>query len=249
MNRAARTDLDHLNDDATSSGPQQDRAVRIARSSVAPASSGSEASRTRIKETALRLFSERGIDGVSVRDIVSAAKMKNGASLHYYFGSKDTLVRELLIDCAVRSDTARVQRLETLERDGGPKRLVDIVRLLIESELSLEAASGPGGQMRFIMALQINHRDLVRATLDHTEFAAGYKRCVEHIRRFLSHMSPGTARDRVLLMYIYIMATLAARESALSTPGGEHGFWKSPGAVEMIIATTCGLLETPAGAA
>jgi len=238
-----------LKDPATATSPAADQPVRIARSSVPPASSGSEASRARIKETALRLFSERGIDGVSVRDIVSAAQMKNGASLHYYFGSKDALIQELIIDCAIRSDVARLERLEALEAQGGPKRLADIVRLLIESELSLEQAGGAGGQMRFIMALQINHRDLVLAALDNSQHAAAYMRCVDHIRRFLGHMSPETTRDRVVLMYIYIMATMAARESARSAPGGETGFWNTPGATETIIATTCGLLETPEGAA
>ncbi|MBU1375619.1 MAG: TetR/AcrR family transcriptional regulator [Alphaproteobacteria bacterium] len=221
----------------------------MARSSVAPASPSSETSRARIKETALRLFSERGIDGVSVRDIVSAAKMKNGASLHYYFGSKDALIQELIIDCAIRSDKARLRRLEILEAQGGPARLGDIVRLLIESEVSLEDAGSAGGQMRFIMALQINHRDLVLTALDNSQHAAGYMRCVDHIRGFLAHMPAETARDRVVLMYIYIMATMAARESAREAPGGESGFWKSPGAIETIIATTCGLLEAPDTAA
>lgn len=215
------------------------------RASVAPASSGSEASRARIKETALRLFSERGIDGVSVRDIVSAAQMKNGASLHYYFGSKDALIQELIVDCAMRSDVARLERLEALEAQGGPKQLSEIVRLLIESELSLEEAGAAGGQMRFIMALQINHRALVLATLDSSRHAAGYMRCVDHIRRFLGHMPPETVRDRVVLMYIYIMATLAARESARSAQGGESGFWNTAGAIETMIATTCGLLQAP----
>lgn len=238
-------DLDILNDQDAVAGPPSESPVRIARSSVAPSSPGSETSRARIKETALRLFSERGIDGVSVRDIVSAAKMKNGASLHYYFGSKDALIQELIIDCAIRSDKARLQRLESLESRGGPQRLADIVRLLIESELSLEEAGNAGGQMRFIMALQINHRDLVLAALDNSQHAAAYMRCVDHIRRFLAHMPAEAARDRVVLMYIYIMATMAARESARSAPGGESGFWRSPDAVETIIATTCGLLEAP----
>jgi len=58
-------------------------------------------------------------------------------------------------------------------------------------------------------------------------------------------MPADAARDRVVLMYIYIMATMAARESARSAPGGESGFWRSPDAIETIIATTCGLLEAP----
>lgn len=225
--------------------PPLGSAVRIPRSTVAPASPASEASRSRLKETALRLFSERGIDGVSVRDIVSAARMKNGASLHYYFGSKDALIQELIIDCAVRSDAARLHRLEKLEAAGGPRTLSDVVRLLIESEISLSDAGEAGGQMRFIMALQIKDRSLVVSALDNDEHAAAYMRCVEHIRRFLGHMSSEAVRNRLILMYIYIVATMAARESALSSTGADAGFWNSPEAVETIIATTCALLEAP----
>lgn len=221
----------------------EESSVRIARSSVAPSSPNAEASRARIKETALRLFSERGIDGVSVRDIVSAAQMKNGASLHYYFGTKDALIRELIIDCAVRSDKARLKRLEALEANGGPRCVADIARLLIESEVSLEEEGGTGGQMRFIMALQINHRSLVVDALDNSEHASGYMRCVEHLRRFLDHMPPEAVRNRLILMYLYIMTTLAARESALSAPAGEAGLWDSPAAIETVIATTTGLVE------
>ena len=47
--------------------------------------------RDKIKAAAQRLFSTHGLDGVSVRDIVKAAGARNGASLHYYFGSKEGL--------------------------------------------------------------------------------------------------------------------------------------------------------------
>lgn len=222
----------------------EEPSVRVPRSAIGPASPSAEASRARIKETALRLFSQRGIDGVSVRDIVSAAEMKNGASLHYYFGTKEALIHELIIDCAVRSDMARLRRLEALEAAGGPRELADVVRVLIESELSLEENGRPG-QMRFIMALQINHRKLVLSSLNSSEHAAGYMRCVEHIRRFLGHMPPEAVRNRVILMYLYIMTTLAAREAALSSSAEDAGLWNSPEAIETVIATTTALLEAP----
>ena len=211
--------------------------------------SAPDAARGRLKRTALRLFSERGIDGVSVRDIVSTADMKNGASLHYYFGSKDALIEELVIDCAIRSDAARLKRLEQLEAAGGPHDLSDIIRLLIEAEASLDYEteredSTGGGHMRFIMALQINHRDLVLSALDGGAHADAYARCVEHIRRFLSDLPAETVRQRMALMYIYIMSTMAAREVA-RLAAEDHPFWNSPTALDAIVETTCGLLRSP----
>ena len=56
--------------------------------------------REQIKLAARRLFAIRGIDGVSVREIVEAAEQKNHGSLAYYFGTKEALVRELVADGA-----------------------------------------------------------------------------------------------------------------------------------------------------
>ena len=41
--------------------------------------------RERIKRAAIRLFARQGIDGVSVRAILTAADVKNSAGIHYYF--------------------------------------------------------------------------------------------------------------------------------------------------------------------
>ena len=50
--------------------------------------------RDTIKSEALRLFVERGVDGVSVRDIAAACDMKPG-NLYAHFASKEDLVSEL----------------------------------------------------------------------------------------------------------------------------------------------------------
>ena len=56
--------------------------------------------RRRIKVVAQRLFAERGIDGVSVQEILGAAGQRNRASLQYHFGSKEALIAELVVDGA-----------------------------------------------------------------------------------------------------------------------------------------------------
>jgi TetR/AcrR family transcriptional regulator, regulator of cefoperazone and chloramphenicol sensitivity len=51
--------------------------------------------RQRLLERACRLFSERGFEAVSTREICAAAEVNPGA-IHYHFGDKDGLYREVL---------------------------------------------------------------------------------------------------------------------------------------------------------
>ena len=50
--------------------------------------------RGKILDTAERLFAKRGIDGVSIRAITGEAKV-NLAAIHYHFGSKEAIVKEV----------------------------------------------------------------------------------------------------------------------------------------------------------
>jgi AcrR family transcriptional regulator len=79
-----------------------------ARSSLPKGGARAAASRSRIVAAALDLFSTRGYEGTSIRDIASAVGMTT-ASLYYHFSSKDELfvgVHGLSIDAV----TAAVER-------------------------------------------------------------------------------------------------------------------------------------------
>ena len=52
--------------------------------------------RDQILDTAERLFAEFVIDGVSIRTITAEAGV-NLAAIHYHFGSKEALVREVFV--------------------------------------------------------------------------------------------------------------------------------------------------------
>ncbi len=60
-----------------------------------PSTSAALPPRERLLQEAMRLFGERGVDAVTTREICAAAGVNPGA-IHYHFGDKDGLYREVL---------------------------------------------------------------------------------------------------------------------------------------------------------
>lgn len=52
--------------------------------------------RSRLVASAEQLFAERGIDGVSLREITRNADQKNATALQYHFGDRDGILRALI---------------------------------------------------------------------------------------------------------------------------------------------------------
>ena len=50
----------------------------------------------KLLDAAARLFAERGIDNVSIAEIVRAAGQKNASAVHYHFGGKNEVLHALL---------------------------------------------------------------------------------------------------------------------------------------------------------
>jgi AcrR family transcriptional regulator len=73
-----------------------------------------EAASTRDKllDAAARLFAERGIDNVSIAEIVRGADQRNSSALHYHFGSRDAVLVALF---ERHVPDIRRRRLELLE--------------------------------------------------------------------------------------------------------------------------------------
>lgn len=203
----------------------------------------------RLKAAALRLFSARGIDGVSVRDVVAAAGLRNGAALHYYFGSKEALARELVLDAARRSDAGRRARLDALEAAGGPRRAAEVVRVIVETETTRPAPDAPPvgfGHMRFVAGLQGPHRRLLDAAAE-AGLTAGYLRCQDHLRRLAPPALPEAAlRRRLVFLNLFLNAALAAREAAFEADPGGGALWGAPGAIDDLIEAAADLLAPAA---
>ncbi|MEO5641392.1 MAG: helix-turn-helix domain-containing protein [Sphingomicrobium sp.] len=196
-----------------------------------------------IKAAARRLFAERGIDGVSIREIVVLAGQRNGGSVHYHFGSKEALVRELIVDGARLIDDLRNHQLDRITRDGALPSLREVIEVLVSPALHLAEDT----YLRFIHTLQMNFRDMFLDALEN-QWNSGYRRCLAHIRALLPEIPTALLNQRLVFMDIYMTSAMATREASLNDSLRDHRFWKSPSVMANFIDTMEQLLAGPVSA-
>src|ERR1700730_15810672 len=91
----------------------------------------SEETKDQIKAAAQTLFARRGVDGVTLQEIVDAAGQRNNAALHYHFGSKEELIRQMVVDGPPLLDQRRREMLDEIEARGRPNSIREAMLVLM----------------------------------------------------------------------------------------------------------------------
>lgn len=92
--------------------------------------------RTSLLEAAERLFAEEGVHQASLRAITQAAGA-NLAAVHYHFGSKEALVREVLGRRLGPLNRRRLELLDRVEAQTSNPRVEDVVRAFVLPTLEM----------------------------------------------------------------------------------------------------------------
>jgi AcrR family transcriptional regulator len=197
-----------------------------------------------LKAVALRLFAERGIDGVTVRQIAEAAGQKNHAVVGYYFGSKEALVRELIVDGARAIDIRRNAWLDSCEAKGGPHTVAEVIEGMIETSLDPDASPGDESFNRFFTLLGLSHRAFFMEALE-GHWNTGYQRCLDHLRRLMPEMPAAKKNERFVFLGSTLGAVLASRESELSDKSRPHRMWQSGATLNHAAKVIAAMIEAP----
>ncbi len=179
--------------------------------------------RLQLKKAALRLFAQRGIENVSIRDIQAAAGQKNNGSISYYFSSRDALIREIVADVAATLDENNNMRLDALEARGGPASVREVAEILLPVVAPPGAHKGEAQyQLQFFTSVLITRRDLLFEATAGADRAT--RRCFQHIKRLAPSMPGEILRQRLQLMLLFGVSAGASMEAGKAE---DHVNWAS----------------------
>ncbi|OXA93107.1 TetR/AcrR family transcriptional regulator [Flavobacterium hercynium] len=143
-----------------------------------------------ILEVAEKLFSEKGFEGTSIRDISKEAKI-NIAMVSYYFGSKDRLLESLII---YKTSDLKLQLENLLQENLEP---LDKVNKLIE--IYLNRISCNKGIFR-VLHFELNSKKREKSLNAFTELKKGNLKSVESIIQ--QGQSKGVFRKDIIIPLI-----------------------------------------------
>ena len=198
----------------------------------------------RILNSAERLFSERGIDGVSLREITTDSGV-NSASLHYHFGSK-IAVLERIFELRAHPIAAARERLLSqlkLNRQGKPKVedvLYAFLRPALESQETVD-----GDSFRMLRARLAFEREEVRRRVLDTAFNRSSQMALQALAQALPHLSAEELHWRFHFLLGSMVYTMAypGRIESLSDEKIDTRDWQK--ALDRLVAFAAAGLRAP----
>ena len=115
----------------------------------------------RLIDAGEHLFGRHGFDGISLREIATAAGQSNNNVVQYHFKNKQGLIRAILEDRVGRIEVLRCERLSNLSpgAESDPRKLLEIIWLPM---MSVRSADGSHTFCRFLLQYMLD-----RGTVEH----------------------------------------------------------------------------------
>ncbi|MDI2132520.1 TetR/AcrR family transcriptional regulator [Yinghuangia seranimata] len=173
------------------------------------------AARLGMIEVAERLFAERGVNGVSLREIGTQAGQRNTAAARYHFGSKEALVDAVFRYRMEPINARRLDHLDALDHASRGHELRGLVEaFLYPLAETLGEPDAPSWYLRFCVNAGLLEGTAV-ADLSREEWTRGVYLVRRRIEDLLAHLPQPLRRDRWGLLSGYLGHALANRETLI----------------------------------
>jgi AcrR family transcriptional regulator len=188
----------------------------------------------RILQAAERLFSERGIGDVSLREITSAAGV-NSAAAHYHFGSKDAVLEELFARRAQPIADGREQMLAQLKlnRQGRPV-LEDVLRAFLQPAFDL-LNTPEGVAFTRLRARMVFEREEVRSAVMGKAFDRTNRLALDALAKALPKLAARDLYWRFHFMLGTMVYTMARPGRIESLTKAEIDTYNAKAALEQLV--------------
>ncbi|WP_430332524.1 TetR/AcrR family transcriptional regulator [Rhodococcus sp. ACT016] len=196
----------------------------------------STTTRERILLAAERLFSERGLNAVSLREVGTAAGQRNSAAVQYHFGDKEALLAAIFEHRMHAINENRLQLLAAIQADG---RSADLRSLLEAFVFPLAAQTSDPDSHYGGFLVQLLSDPTRRSGFD-WESATSLRIVWASIQRSLGALPPQTVEERMTMLHHVVVRTVADHDGTANADAPNHPGW----AVRLVDAAL-GLLTAP----
>lgn len=168
--------------------------------------------RADLLDTAERLFAERGIAGVSLREIGAAAGQRNNSAAQYHFGTRDGLVDAIFEARMAPIDQRRRALLDELEANDALDDVPALCEVFVHPlASSLLSNDGESWYARFLAHVVFDPGFELLARRRH-RVTAGLRRVIDLLDAALADVPAAVRADRLRLSSTLVVHALADRE-------------------------------------
>jgi AcrR family transcriptional regulator len=199
----------------------------------------------RLKKTARHLFAEKGLETVTVREILLAAGDKNGASLNYYFRTKEDLIREIIEDQFVEMNNRWTARLREADAAGVKLSISDLIRLIVDESVRSFPSDDVPVARRLATVIFQRRRHVAMEVFKENRLQA-YDQILARIARLTGDLPPDIVMQRLIFLTHYVSTLLAAHEAATAKNAMKPDpVWSIGNTLDNIVDTAVGLILAP----
>ena len=167
--------------------------------------------KARLLREAEHLFATRGVYQVTVREITTAAGQRNVSAINYHFGSRDGLLREILLRHGEPTDRERGRLLADVGADVSTRDLVMCLLLPMTAHFATDA-----GRDYLRIVAQLTGRFAVWREED--DLSPPYlRRILGLIEERPAHVTTAVRRERVVGVIMLMTTALAERARQLAS--------------------------------
>lgn len=195
--------------------------------------------RAKLLAAAERLFARGGIDGVSLREIASAAGQGNHHAVQYHFGSRDGLVQAVFAHRMHQMEDRRGAMLAAAEAAGMLGNARTIVEIIFLPQLALPGQHGSHSYANFLCQYLLRHDGAEFGDFG-AELPPNINRALALLRERLAFLPDRIAQRRLITAcFMFLNMLTAYSDDRARTPEDESFQEAVRDTLDQIVLATC----------